>query len=98
LKRLGSMNDLQSHVLHWLEKLGWISSKDIVCVVAHVIRYAYVHHTNCRDVIVRSILERLRERNVVPIGRYGLWDYTSMEDSIESARSAVLENAECNTP
>ena len=26
---------------------------------------------------------------MVPIGRYGLWDYTSMEDSMESARAAA---------
>jgi hypothetical protein len=76
--------------LRWLEKLGWISSRDVVCVVTHIIRHAYVHHTNKRDRLVGSILELLRKHDVFPIGRYGLWDYTSMEDSMESARTAVL--------
>jgi protoporphyrinogen oxidase len=89
--RTDLVKHLQPDVLHWLEKLGWISSEDIVCVVTHILRYAYVHHTNNRDVLVDSIIDRLREHDVFPIGRYGLWDYTSMEDSMESARTAVLE-------
>jgi protoporphyrinogen oxidase len=88
--RLNLVKDLQPDVLRWLEKLGWISSRDVVCVVTHIIRHAYVHHTNKRDRLVGSILELLRKHDVFPIGRYGLWDYTSMEDSMESARTAVL--------
>jgi protoporphyrinogen oxidase len=91
--RLNLVKDLQPDVLRWLEKLGWISSRDVVCVVTHIIRHAYVHHTNKRDRLVGSILERLRKHDVFPIGRYGLWDYTSMEDSMESGRTAVLEVA-----
>jgi protoporphyrinogen oxidase len=82
---------LQPEVLHWLEKLGWIQRKNVVCVVTHLIRHAYVHHTADRDRTVRSIVARLHEHDIFPIGRYGLWDYTSMEDSIESARTAVQE-------
>jgi hypothetical protein len=59
-------------------------------------RHAYVHHTPTRNESVRFILNRLKEHNVYPIGRYGLWDYTSMEDSMESARAAVCEVRECN--
>jgi protoporphyrinogen oxidase len=89
--RTDIVNHLQPEVLRWLEKLGWISSKDVVCVVTHIIRHAYVHHTNDRDRLVSSILARLRKYDVVLIGRYGQWDYTSMEDSMESARNAVRE-------
>ena len=89
--RVDLVEDLQPEVLRWLDKLGWIRSKDVTCVVTHVLRCAYVHHTKERDQLVTSIVERLRKFDVIPIGRYGLWDYTSMEDSIESARSAVLE-------
>jgi protoporphyrinogen oxidase len=95
--RVDLVRHLQPDVLCWLEKLGWINSKDVVCVVTHIIRCAYVHHTTGRDRAVSSILERLREHEVFPIGRYGLWDYTSMEDSMESARAAVLEVSSCNT-
>jgi protoporphyrinogen oxidase len=96
-ERKNLVTQLQPEVLRWLDKLGWIREKDVVCVVAHSIRHAYVHHTNSRDRLVKSIIERLREHNVFPIGRYGLWDYTSMEDSMESARAAVQEVSACDT-
>jgi protoporphyrinogen oxidase len=86
------VNDLQPRVIRSLEDLGWIDSRKIVCVATHVISHAYIHHTPERDSAVENILSRLRNHSIYPIGRYGLWDYTSMEDSMESARSAVLEH------
>ena len=85
------INNLQPKVMRSLEELGWVDSRDVVCVVIHVMRHAYVHHTPQRDTAVETILRRLRDFSVFPIGRYGLWDYTSMEDSMETARAAVLE-------
>jgi protoporphyrinogen oxidase len=94
--RIDLLHDLQPKVIKSLEELGWIDSRDVACVVIHVMRHAYVHHTPHRDRALDVILSRLREYGVVPIGRYGLWDYTGMEDSMESARAAVLEVGECN--
>jgi protoporphyrinogen oxidase len=89
--RADLVHDLQPKVMNSLESMGWINSRDVVCVVVHVMRHAYVHLTPQRDRAVETILKRLRESRVFPIGRYGLWDYTSMEDSMESARAAVME-------
>jgi protoporphyrinogen oxidase len=85
------IKDLQPRVIASLENLGWIDSRAISCVVIHVIRHAYVHHSERRDCLVETALSRLRQFGVYSFGRYGLWDYTSMEDSMESARSAVRE-------
>lgn len=85
------VHDLQPKVMKSLEDLGWIDSRDVTCVVIHVMRHAYVHLTPQRDKAMDAILKRLREFQVFPIGRYGQWDYTSMEDSMESARAAVME-------
>jgi len=85
------VHDLQPKVMKSLEELGWIDCRNVTCVVIHVMQHAYVHHTPQRDSAVATILARLRGAAVYPIGRYGLWDYTSMEDSMESARTAVLE-------
>jgi UDP-N-acetylmuramyl tripeptide synthase len=52
--------------------------------VIHVIPCAYVHHTNEAEQAVAAAINRLEEHDVYPIGRYGHWDYTSMEDSILS--------------
>lgn len=91
LDSLDIMEAMQTGVLECLERLGWIRRANVVCVVAHIMRYAYVHHTRKRDQLVSSIQERLRKADVYTIGRYGSWDYTSMEDSMETARAAVLE-------
>src|SRR5579863_76761 len=95
VNRVDLVKELQPEVLRWLERLGWIESKDVVCVVTHTIRCAYVHHTADRDRLVRSILDRLAQYDVFPIGRYGLWDYTSMEDSMESGHAAVTRWTGC---
>ncbi|MFT3731557.1 MAG: NAD(P)-binding protein [Hyphomicrobium sp.] len=79
----------QKDVIAALETLGWVKSEDIICAVTHVIRCAYVHHTPERDRLVGEILARLKEFGVHPIGRYGLWDYVGMEDSISSALTTV---------
>jgi protoporphyrinogen oxidase len=96
-QRADLVNELQPEVLRWLEKLGWVAAKDVICVVTHILPCAYVHHTKNRDSLVKFVLDRLRRYDVFPIGRYGLWDYTSMEDSIGSARSTVLEVLSCSS-
>jgi len=85
------VRDLQLRVMNSLEQLGWVDSRDVACVVIHVMRHAYIHHTPQRDAALELIFARLREACIFPIGRYGLWDYISMEDSIDSARNAVRE-------
>jgi len=89
--RTNLIRDLQPKVMKSLEQLGWVDSRDVVCVVIHVMRHAYIHHTPHRDRALNTILARLREASIFPMGRYGLWDYISMEDSMESARTAVME-------
>jgi protoporphyrinogen oxidase len=85
------VKDLGPRVMASLDRLGWIDSSAVTCTVIHVIRHAYVHHTERRDCLVEGVLERLQQFGVHPVGRYGLWDYTSMEDSMESALNAVRE-------
>ena len=85
------VKNLLLKVLASLEDLGWIDGGLVACAVTHVMRPAYIHHTESRDRLVESILARLRQFGVYPIGRYGLWDYISMEDSMESAHTTVRE-------
>lgn len=82
---------LQQRVVSALEQFGWIRSADILCSVTHVIRCAYVHHTPEREGVIDTIHSRLKQYGIYPIGRYGLWDYTGMEDSIVSAYATVKE-------
>ncbi len=89
IDRVDIIGKTQQSVIASLEALGWVKSEDIVCAVTHVIRCAYVHHTPERDQLVKEILSRLNAFGIHPIGRYGLWDYVGMEDSISSALTTV---------
>lgn len=89
IDKVDIVSKTQKDVIAALEKLGWVKSEDIICAVTHVIRCAYVHHTPERDQLVDEILERLNTFGIHPIGRYGLWDYVGMEDSISSALTTI---------
>jgi protoporphyrinogen oxidase len=91
LQNASHIRDLQPEVIASLEKLGWISNRDISCIVIHVIEHAYVHLTEKREHLIGEIFSRLKQFGVHTFGRYGLWDYMGMEDSIESAISTVRE-------
>lgn len=84
---------LRRRVLAALSRLGWIREADIRCTVSHAISCAYVHHLPDREAVTGQVFEVLANHGVTPIGRYGRWDYTSMEDSMLSALQAVDELA-----
>ena len=89
LDNINVTEDIQPKVFNALSALGWVRQKDVVCSVVHIIHCAYVHHTFEREHVVEKIFKRLASFGIHPIGRYGLWDYISMEDSIISAMDAV---------
>ena len=87
------MSNLIKEIFFDLERLGWMRREDCLILSADWIDFAYVHFDHSRQEKVRKILEILNHYHVYPIGRYGLWDYISMEDtiltSIETARTLV---------
>lgn len=80
---------LYPRVIDALAKLGWVNPSEIACCVTHLIRCAYVHHSHAHADATALIFDRLGGCGVHPIGRYGTWDYISMEDSIHSALETV---------
>jgi protoporphyrinogen oxidase len=83
------MEHIQPQVFGALSKLGWVDPASVVCVATHVIRCAYAHLTPEREELMPGIAGRLSDGGIRLIGRYGQWDYMSMEDCILSAISAV---------
>ncbi|HEY5658471.1 MAG TPA: FAD-dependent oxidoreductase [Myxococcota bacterium] len=80
---------LQPRVIEALAQLGWVDPSAILCVSSNAIPCAYVHQTPEAEQFAPWAKQVLRSHGVIPIGRYGLWGYTSMEDSIHSAIDAV---------
>ena len=78
------MSDVINRVLAAFERMDWLQKKDCSVIAANWIDCAYVHFQPDREAVVGRIMTLLGARDVHPIGRYGLWDYISMEDSIYS--------------
>lgn len=60
--------------------------EDLVVVDVKDIQYAYVLFDTQRARAVSHILEELSTRSIHSVGRYGLWEHTSMEDAIAQGR------------
>jgi len=88
-----AMGDLIKEIFLSLERLGWAKRANVRVMSANWIDYAYVYFDQPRQGAVNKISDILHKYNVYPIGRYGLWDYISMEDtilsSIETARKVT---------
>jgi len=82
--KLINFSKILDRVFSSLEKLKWLYRKNCVIVSANWIDYAYVHFTHTREKVITQIKRILENYGVYLIGRYGLWDYISMEDSILS--------------
>ncbi|MGA1839718.1 MAG: protoporphyrinogen/coproporphyrinogen oxidase [bacterium] len=83
-KTLPGMSTLMDEILLFLEKQGWAKRYMCSVISANWIDCAYVYFDHNRQDITEKIFKKLRNYNIFPIGRYGLWDYITMEDSIIS--------------
>ncbi len=88
------MSDLVGDAVECLSGLGWLERGSVEAVAANWIDCAYVHFTHDRQARVAGISKTLAEYGVVPMGRYGTWDYTSMEDCIRQGIDAARMVAE----
>jgi protoporphyrinogen oxidase len=74
---------LRRRVLRDLSAIGIIRSPDDVVVSAEFdIRYGYPIYDAHRKAAVAAIRRFFEHREIFPIGRYGRWEYSSMEDAI----------------
>jgi hypothetical protein len=70
-----------------LLRAGVIRRQDeIVTADVKDIHYAYVLYDRHRSAAVPFILAELERRGIASIGRYGLWEHTSMEDAMAQGR------------
>lgn len=84
-----SLPGLAESALSWLEKRRWLNRKDCRVVAANWIDCGYVHFTPQRPAARSEIMAVLAAHGVHLAGRYGLWDYMTMEESILSGVAAA---------
>ena len=63
-------------------------------IVSHLItplRYSYVIYDHNRQDSVSVIQKFLRDHNIYSIGRYGAWEYSSMEDAMSEGKTCAKE-------
>jgi protoporphyrinogen oxidase len=73
-----------------LEKCGILQKGDRILTRHFIdIRFAYVVFDQHRQKHLQSLIDYLESRDIYTAGRYGQWDYYSMEDSILSGKKAA---------
>lgn len=79
--------------LNRLESMALIrkNRENIFFVEQHQIDPAYVIHDHYRTKYLPEILENFRRSGIIPAGRFGLWGYHWMHDSIYSGQEAAAE-------
>ena len=76
-------SDMLEEIYDGLKKCGFIKSQDQI-IVENILNipYAYVIHDNFRCKNLPKIMTSLNEYGIFSIGRYGSWEYMSMEDAV----------------
>jgi protoporphyrinogen oxidase len=73
-----------------LEKCGILRPSDKIAAVNIIpIPYAYVVYTPARKKAVSSIFTFLEKNGIHPVGRYGQWKYSFMEEAILDGKKAA---------
>jgi protoporphyrinogen oxidase len=54
------------------------------------IKHAYVIYDQFRSEHLARIIQFLRSKQIYPLGRYGRWEYTTMEEAILQGKEAVV--------
>jgi protoporphyrinogen oxidase len=81
---------LGRHAVEKLKELGWLrSEKQVIARVDLNLRDAYVIYDEHRDEITRRLLEFYEKHHVHSVGRYGRWEYGSMESAMEQGIEAA---------
>ncbi len=88
--RAPSREESVEQTLAALAAAGFLRTReDVVFTEVRDIPEAYVVFDEARRRVLPGLLRWYVERRVVPFGRYGAWDYTSMEESLVHGRQAA---------
>jgi len=76
--------------VEWLKGTGMLGPSAKICTAVRLhIDYAYVVYDKNRKAAVATIKRYMRRHGIHTIGRYGSWEYSSMEDAMEQGRATA---------
>jgi protoporphyrinogen oxidase len=85
-----SVEEVQEKTLSALISCGILRDDDeILAKNALMIKHAYVIYDAFRSKHIPKIIHFLRSQSIYPIGRYGLWRYSTMEEAILQGRDVA---------
>jgi protoporphyrinogen oxidase len=74
--------------------LGFLGSRgDVLFLETRAIPHAYVIYDASYGPARKAVLEYLADRDVLTAGRYGSWEYSSMEDALLAGRDSATKVA-----
>ncbi|MGA2031326.1 MAG: NAD(P)-binding protein [Thermoguttaceae bacterium] len=77
-------------VVKHMKRIGLVGPQaHLLTAVYTPIEYAYVAYNADRKAAVRTLLDFYQAHGVCSIGRYGAWEYSSMEDAMEIGRQTA---------
>ncbi len=81
---------IRERALDGLRRSGILRDADrvLVCDIVRI-ECAYVHYTLHRAQALDTIFAYLKHHNIHSIGRYGAWEYSSMEDAILAGKAVA---------
>mgnify|MGYP001291587172 FL=1 len=74
--------NLKTEIINQLEGIGVIKNNQIECINEFNMKDSYVKFLHGSKESALELIRKLEYKNIYKIGRYGRWDYNSMEDSI----------------
>jgi protoporphyrinogen oxidase len=94
-RRPPELDRLVPEVASGLVEMGFIERPDQVRFAAHrTIEHAYVIYDHAYYASLEAVQAYLKERDILSTGRYGGWNYSSMEDALLYGRDAARRAGE----
>ena len=81
---------MEEKVIRELYGLKIFNIEKVLRIHTEILHTAYVIYNIQRTKRVTELHSLLRRKDIMSIGRYGNWEYASMEDAIIQGREAAL--------
>jgi protoporphyrinogen oxidase len=83
--------EIAQTTLNRMSRAGWIEVDDLVLVQEYILSPAYVYCQSEGRSAIRAVRDRLRSARIHLAGRFGCWEYYSMEDALLSGVQAARD-------